>query len=266
MDMKIGFIGCGNMGSTMLSGILDSGICKKNEIICSTKTLISMENIRKSYGVVTTLDNKEVAGRSEIIILAVKPFLYQEIIREIKSVLTEDKIIVSLAPGKSLDWLQEQLGEEVKCVRTMPNVPAMVCEGITSVTPNKWVKRSEVKEICHILGSFGKAVVVEERLIDAVIVSSGSSPAFVYMFIEALADAAVKEGMPRKMAYEFVAQSVLGSAKMVLESGIHPGELKDMVCSPQGTTIEGVTTLEDHGFRGAIMAGAKAVAEKAKAM
>lgn len=262
--MKLGFIGCGNMASVMVSGIIENGICKKEEIICSTKTKESAAKVEKRLGVVTTLDNREVAGRAEIIFLAVKPFFYEEVIQEIKDIVTKDKIIVTVAPGKTLAWIKEQFGQDIKCIRTMPNTPAQVLEGVTSVTPNEQVSETELKEVCRILEGFGKAIVLEERLIDSVIVASGSSPAFVYMFIEALADAALAEGMPREMAYQFVAQSVLGSAKMVLETGKHPGELKDMVCSPLGTTIAGVAELEKNGFRGAVIAGAKACADRAK--
>lgn len=264
LDMKLGFIGCGNMASAMIAGILSEQICSKEEIICSTKTQASKEAVANRFGVVTTLDNKEVAGRAGIIFLAVKPFFYEEVIEEIKELVSEDKIVITIAPGKSLEWIEQQFGQAIKCIRTMPNTPALVGEGITSVTPNELVTPEEVKEVCRILSGFGKAVQVEERLIDAVVVSSGSSPAFVYMFIEALADAAVAEGMPRMMAYDFVAQSVLGSANMVLETGKHPGLLKDMVCSPQGTTIAGVSALEKNGFRGAIIEAARAVADKAK--
>lgn len=262
--MKLGFIGCGNMASAMIAGIIENKICVKDEIICSTKTVESGQRVSKRFGVVTTLDNKEVAGRAEIIFLAVKPFFYEEVIEEIKEVVTKDKIIVTVAPGKTLAWLEEQFGEGIKCIRTMPNTPAQVLEGVTSVTPNTHVSELEVKEICRILGGFGKAIILEERLIDSVIVASGSSPAFVYMFIEALADAAVAEGMPREMAYQFVSQSVLGSAKMVLETGKHPGELKDMVCSPLGATIAGVAELEKSAFRGTVIAAAKACANRGK--
>ena len=148
----------------------------------------------------------------------------------------------------------------------MPNTPAMVLEGMTAVCPNEFVTKDELDYVMKLLSSFGKCQVIKEYLIDAVIVASGSSPAFVYMFIEALADAAVIQGMPRDMAYKFAAQAVLGSAKMVLETGLHPGALKDMVCSPAGTTIEAVRVLEERGFRSSIIEAAVACAEKSKSM
>lgn len=264
--MKLGFIGCGNMAKAMINGIINKGICSPQEIICSTKTKESLAKVEEELKVITTLDNKEVTKNADIIFLAVKPFFYEEVIAEIRELITPDKIIIAIAPGKTISWLEEEFNQPIKCIRAMPNTPAMVLEGVTSVSSNDRVTEEEEKEICRILSGFGKAVVLEERLIDAVIVSSGSSPAFVFMFIEALADAAVAEGMPRKMAYEMVAQSVLGSAKMVLETNMHPGELKDMVCSPAGSTIAGVRALEKNGLRSAVMEGAKACADRAKEM
>ena len=168
---------------------------------------------------------------------------------------------MTLAPGKTLEWLEEQFGKPVKIVRTMPNTPALVGEGMTAACPNQYVTQEEKEYILKILSAFGKVEVVPERLIDAVVAVSGSSPAYVFMLIEAMADAAVAEGMPRPQAYEFAAQAVYGSAKMVLETGKHPGELKDMVCSPAGTTIEAVRVLEKEGFRSSVMEAMKVCAD-----
>jgi len=154
----------------------------------------------------------------------------------------------------------------VKIIRTMPNTPAMVCEGMTAVCPNPLVSKQELEYICKLLSSFGKAEVVAEYMMDAVVAVSGSSPAYVFMFIEAMADAAVKEGLPRDKAYKFAAQAVYGSAKMVLETGKHPAVLKDMVCSPAGTTIDAVEVLERNGFRSSVMQAMDACAKKAKAL
>lgn len=168
---------------------------------------------------------------------------------------------MTLAPGKTLDWLETQFGKKVKIVRTMPNTPALVGEGMTAACPNQYVTEEERDYVLKILGAFGKVEIVPERLIDAVVAVSGSSPAYVFILIEAMADAAVAEGMPRAQAYEFAAQAVYGSAKMVLETGKHPGELKDMVCSPAGTTIEAVRILEKEGFRSSVIEAMKACAE-----
>ena len=169
--------------------------------------------------------------------------------------------MVTIAPGKTLEWLKGQFGKEVKLVRTMPNTPAMVGEGMTAACPNELVTEEEKAYVLHILEAFGKVEIVPERLMDAVVSVSGSSPAYVFMLLEAMADAAVAAGMPRQQAYKFAAQAVYGSAKMVLDTGRHPGELKDMVCSPAGTTIEAVRVLEKNGFRSAVMEAMKACAE-----
>ena len=187
-------------------------------------------------------------------------------IEEIKDFVRDDQIIITIAPGKTLAWLEEQFGKKVKIVRTMPNTPAMVGEGMTAACPNKYVTEEELKHTVSILSAFGKVEVVPERLMDVVVSTSGSSPAYVFMFIEAMADAAVADGMPRAQAYKFAAQAVYGSAKMVLETGKHPGELKDMVCSPAGTTIEAVRVLERNGFRSAVIEAMKACTEISKNM
>ena len=264
--MKIGFIGCGNMGSAMIGGILRKDIFEKNEIIVSNLTVEGSRRSREKLGVVTTMDNREVVKNAKIVILAVKPQFYEEVIGEVKDCLTPEHMIVGIAPGKTLAWLEEKCGLSLKVVRLMPNTPAQVGEGMTGACANERVTREDMEEILTITNSFGHTEVVPERLMDAVGAVGGCSPAYVFMFIEAMADGAVAQGMPRKQAYQFAAQSVLGSAKMVLETGRHPGELKDMVCSPAGTTIEGVRTLEKYGFRSAIFEALQACADKGKKM
>lgn len=263
--MRLGFIGAGNMAQAIIGGVLESGLIAKNNIIASAATQDTINRIQKKFGIITTLDNKKVA-EADIIVLAVKPVYCQEVIEEIRKNINSKQIIVSIAAGKTMNWLEEAFGGKKKIIRTMPNTPALVGEGITAVCPNENITEDDLKEVCDILESFGKAEIIKESLMDAVIAVSGSSPAYVFMFIEAMADAAVAEGMPRVQAYQFAAQSVLGSAKMVLETKKHPGELKDMVCSPAGTTIEAVRVLEETGFRGNVMACMKACAEKSRNM
>ena len=262
--MKIGFIGCGNMASAMIGGILRQGLFAKDEIIVSNLTEVGIRRSHEKLGVVTTLDNREVAEKAKLVFLAVKPQFYEEVITQIKDILTPEHMIVGIAPGKTLAWLEDKCGLPLKVVRLMPNTPAQVGEGMTGACVNDKVTEEDLKQICAITDSFGRTEVVPERLMDAVGAVSGSSPAYVFMFIEAMADAAVAQGMPRKQAYQFAAQAVLGSAKMVLETGLHPGELKDMVCSPAGTTIEGVRTLEKAGLRSAVYEALQACAEKGK--
>ena len=255
--MKLGFIGAGNMAQAMIGGILAKGIVKKDEIIASAATQKTIDKVSEEFGVNVTLDNTEVA-KADIVFLAVKPVYYQEVIDEIKSVVNENQIIISVAAGKSVEWVENAFGGEKKIVRIMPNTPA--------ICPNKNVSDEEKKVVSELLSSFGIAQFINENIMDAVIAVSGSSPAYVFMFIEAMADAAVAEGMPRAQAYQFAAQSVLGSAKMVLETGKHPGELKDMVCSPAGTTIEAVKVLEEKGFRSSVIEAMSACADKSRNM
>ncbi|MBO5460603.1 MAG: pyrroline-5-carboxylate reductase [Ruminococcus sp.] len=251
--MKLGFIGTGNMAGAIIGGIIKEGIVTPENIIGSDVFEAGREKVKKTYGIEVTADNREVAEKADVLFLSVKPQFYASVISEIKDIIDENKLIITIAPGKTLSWLEEQFGKKVKIVRTMPNTPAMVGEGMAAACPNELVTEEEMGCALEILNSFGKTEVVSEHLIDAVVAVSGSSPAYVYMMIEAMADAAVAEGMPRAQAYKFAAQAVYGSAKMVLETGKHPGELKDMVCSPAGTTIQAVRTLEEKGFRSAVM-------------
>lgn len=264
--MKLGFIGCGNMASAIMSGIISNGLIQADEIIVADVFAPSKEKAKEMLGIRIAENNVEVVQRAEAFVLSVKPQYYAEVINEIKDYVKENQIVITLAPGKTLQWLEEQFGKPVKIVRTMPNTPAMVQEGMTAACPNPYVTSEEVEYVCSILKAFGDVEVVSEKLIDAVVAVSGSSPAYVFMMIEAMADAAVAEGMPRNQAYKFAAKAVMGSAKMVLETGKHPGELKDMVCSPGGTTIEAVKVLEETGFKGSIMQAMEVCAEKSRNM
>ncbi len=250
--MKIGFIGCGNMAGAMIQGILDSGKCKNDEVIASNRSEEKLNDKKEKLGIHVTTDNREAAKFADIIFLSVKPQFYEKVIEEIRDVVTEEKIIVTIAPGKTLAWLKEKFGKELKIIRTMPNTPAMVKEGMMGMCANERVSSDEIEMVRDICDGFSKTEVIPENLMDVVTAVSGSSPAYVFMFIEAMADAAVAGGMPRAQAYTFAAQAVLGSAKMVLETGKHPGELKDMVCSPAGTTIQAVRVLEEKGLRSAV--------------
>ena len=262
--MKIGFIGLGNMARAIIGGMLKEGIVEAKDIIGSAKTQATMDKMAKEYDISVTNDNAEVAAKADVLVLAVKPQFFEEVINEIKTVTKEETLIISIAAGKSIAWIEEAFGKQIKLVRCMPNTPALVGEGCTGVCINSKVSKDETEYSLKLMESFGRASIIPERLIDAVGAVSGSSPAFVFMFIEAMADAGVAAGMTRAQAYEFAAQAVCGSAKLMLESGKHPGELKDMVCSPGGTTIQGVRVLEEKGMRGAVMDALAACIEKTK--
>lgn len=263
---KIGFIGCGNMGKAMVGGIIKSKLISPEQIIVSDLSEKALSSIKSELNVNITTDSIEVAKNSEVVVLAIKPNIYEIVMNAIKDSISKDTIVVTIAAGISLDFSQRILGEDIKIIRTMPNTPALVGEGMSAVCPNKNVTEEEINYILSLFSSFGKAELLPEYLINSVIGVSGSSPAYIFMLIEAMADAAVLDGMPRTKAYTFAAQAVLGSAKMVLETGKHPGELKDMVCSPGGTTIEAVKTLERTGFRSSVIDSIGDCIKKAKEM
>lgn len=264
--MKLGFIGCGNMAGAMMGGIIKNGIVEAEDIMGSDLSASCREKVKELYGIHVTENNKETAAFADVLVLAVKPQFYEEVIGEIRTLVRPEQIVITIAPGKTLAWLEAGFDKEVKLVRTMPNTPAMVCEGMTGACCNKFVTQEDMELACKLLGGFGKVEVVSEKLMDVVVSVSGSAPAYVFMFIEAMADAAVADGMPRAQAYKFAAQAVMGSAKMVLETGKHPGELKDMVCSPAGTTIEAVRVLEREGFRSSVIEAMKRCTETARGM
>jgi pyrroline-5-carboxylate reductase len=264
MREKIGFIGLGNMAKAMINSFLQSCTMLPLNLMGSAPTQKTREEVRDMFGIRVTESNTKVAETSEVLILAVKPNILQDVIAEIRDYVKPDTLIISIAAGKTIDWITEAFGRDIKLVRCMPNTPALIGEGCTGVCVNSRVSQEEADYSLQLMGYCGKASLVPERLMDAVGAVSGSSPAFVFMFIEAMADAAVAAGMPRAQSYEFAAQSVYGSAKLLLESGKHPGELKDMVCSPAGTTIEGVRVLEERGMRGAVTDAVLACVEKSK--
>ena len=249
---KNGFIGMGNMGLAIMKGLLKT--YAPQDILFSSAHEEKMEKITAETGVPHAASNAECARQAKYLVLAVKPQVLPKVFAEIKDIVTKEQVVISIAAGYTTADLKEGLSEHVRIVRSMPNTPAMVGEGMTGVCYDEAEFDEEEKaDIAGFFQSFGKMERVDEKLMDVVGSASGCSPAYVYMFIEALADGCVKYGMPRQTAYKMAAQAVLGSAKMVLETGKHPGELKDMVCSPGGTTIEGVAALEECGFRSAVI-------------
>lgn len=258
---KIGFIGMGNMGYAILKGLLK--VYDKEEIIFTDVNRERCGQVSEETGVASAADNAQCAVSAKYIVLAVKPQFFAPVLSDIAGILTKEHIIISIAPGITVDSLKEKLGSDKRIVRAMPNTPALLGEGMTGVCYEPSLFDAEEQEtIKAFFESFGKMQIVEERLMNAVVCVSGSSPAYVYMFIEALADSAVKYGLPRDAAYKMAAQAVVGSARMVLETGEHPGALKDKVCSPGGTTIAAVSALEEYGFRNAVIKASDACYDK----
>lgn len=264
MQKKIGFIGTGNMGSAMIEGILSSSLVPAQNIYLFDRNQEKMKGIQNKFDVNVSPSPIDLAQTVDYIILAVKPNAYQEVLQEIGKSIPKETTLISIVAGQKLDKIASFLTPQTKVVRAMPNTPALVQEGMTALTPNSFVKEEEKEEIQAIFESFGQCAFVKEEMMDAVTAVSGSAPAYVYMMIEAMADGAVMEGMPRNMAYTFAAQAILGSAKMVLKTQKHPGELKDAVCSPGGTTIAAVAVLEKKGFRSSLISAMKKCAEKSR--
>jgi pyrroline-5-carboxylate reductase len=250
---KLGFIGCGNMGGAMLAGALRSGWANADDVIFHTHTEQTAERMKEEYDVTPAETNAQVAEQARVIVLAVKPVVYDEVLDEIAPHMT-DQIIISLAPSWSLaDLRQACKSADVRLVRAMPNTPAQVGQGMTGLCWSDNMTDQEKEIIMAFFEGFGRAAVVREACMGAVTAVSGSSPAYVYMMIEAMAEGAIKQGIPAQDAYTFAAQAVYGAAKMVLETGQHPAALRDAVCSAGGTTIKAVAVLESRGFKGALI-------------
>jgi pyrroline-5-carboxylate reductase len=263
--MNIGFIGTGNMATAFIGGFLKAGIIEKDQIFVSDASSEALNRISSRYeGLNTSTDNLKFLSKLDFLFLSVKPHIYEPVIKQIRNSVSENTVIITIAAGKTRAQVLELFGRDLKLVRTMPNTPALVGEGMIAVCPGDNLSNDEIDQVLTLLKAVGKTEILEERLIDGYTALCGSSPAYVYMFIEAMADAAVREGLPRDKAYSMAAQAVLGSAKMVLETGQHPGLLKDQVCSPGGSTIEAVAVLEKTGFRYSVMEALRVCAGKSK--
>ena len=262
-QVKISFIGAGNMGYPLLKGAVAA--FGAANVTFQTKRREHEEALSLELGVPYAPRMLEMVMQSDIIVLAVKSQYAAEVYPDLKLAMSKEKIIVSVMAGVTVDELKQQTGA-VKIVRAMPNTPARLNEGMTCISYSDAVTEVEKEVVRKLFLSVGKIEEIPEKLMNAAICANGSSPAFVYMFMEALADGAVKYGIPRDLAYRLVGQTVLGSAKMLLETGEHPGSLKDAVCSPGGTTIAGVAALEEHGLRNAVLKSVDACYEKAENM
>lgn len=264
MNRTIGFIGCGNIAKAMIGGMIKTKKIDPKQIIVSNRSLSSLQEIEQTYGILTTRENLEVARNADFLFLTTTSGMYGTVIEEIRDVIRENTILILVAVGETIEKNEKRLNRAIKIIKAMPNTPSLVGQGITGIAVNELVTPEDLEEIKALFECFGRVEFVDESIMDVVTAIGGSSPAFTYMYIEALADGAVMYGMSRKQAYVFAAQAVLGAAKMLLETGMHPGTLKDSVCSPGGTTIESVALLEDKGFRSAVIEAIKANMEKAK--
>lgn len=266
VQMKYGFIGAGNMGGAILRGALTGGMIRAAETGVFGVNREKLALTEKELGIVPYTDLAEITRACRILIFGFKPQKFDESVPKIAEAYTPDKVVVSMAAGISIAYLEKYLGSSAKIVRIMPNTPAFVGEGMTSVSRNAHVTDEEMAGVLALFESIGRAAEVPEEMIHTVIGVSGSSPAFTYMYIDALAKEAEAGGMEREKALLFAAQAVLGAAKMVLETGETPEQLRKNVCSPGGTTIEGVEKLEELHFEEVAAAGARAAVEKSRRM
>ena len=261
---KIGFIGTGKMGSALIRGICSAEIIPCSGIYASDVFEASLRELSESLHINVTQDNIEVVNNSDIIVLAVKPQILKTVLSSLKDTITRDKMVISIAAGVKLETIESELNEGTRVVRVMPNIAATVAEAASAVAQGKSASVEDADDVLRIFQSVGSAIAVQENLMDAVTGLSGSGPAFIFPVIEAMADGGVYEGLDRSSALILAAQTVLGAAKMMLETNAHPGQLKDMVTSPGGTTIRGIYELEESGIRAAFMKAVIASSNRSK--
>jgi len=263
-EKKIGFIGTGKMGSAIIHGLTASNLIESSNIYASDIDEMALESIADKYGITPCTDNNEVVDRSDVIILAVKPQILDTVLLSIKNHVQARHLVTSIAAGTPIQFIAKHLPAGTKIIRVMPNITATVRAAPSALSIGSGVAQEDVQTAKHIFDSVGSTVIVPEDLMDAVTGLSGSGPAFVSVFIEAMTDAGVYCGLDRNTSLALAAQTVLGSAKMILETDIHPASLKDMVTSPAGTTIEGIRELEMNNVRAGVMKAVIAAVERSK--
>jgi pyrroline-5-carboxylate reductase len=263
-NKQVGILGTGNMGEALIHGLLHGHLCRPDQIFCSDVRPERLKAIREKYGVKTTSHNAEVVKQSEIIILSVKPQIMKQVVDEIAKHLDLSKLIISIAAGVPLDAIESCARKDLKLIRVMPNICVSVREGASAIAGGKHALKEDLMTAKTIFDSVGKSIFIEEYLLDAVTGLSGSGPAYIFLIIDALADAGVKVGLSRDDALILAPQTVLGAAKMLIETGEHPGKLKDMVTSPGGTAIAGLHTLEEGGLRTTLINAVEVATQRAK--
>jgi len=260
----IAFIGAGNMAEAMLRGLLHADAIAAKSITAADRREDRLAVLKKAYGIKTTLDNKAAASVAGIIVLSVKPQILPQILDEIADSIKSETLVISIAAGVSLKIIHKHLGSDIHVCRAMPNMPALVGAGATAFCAGQQVTQAQLSQAEAIFEAVGIVTQLDESLLDAVTGLSGSGPAYVFMIVEALSDAGVKVGLPRYQAQRLAAQTLLGSAKMLIETGKHPGVLKDQVTSPAGTAIAGLHTLEEGGLRTTLINAVTAATKRSK--
>jgi pyrroline-5-carboxylate reductase len=265
-NKTVGFLGTGNMGEALIHGLLHGHVCRPEQIHCSDVRPERLKMIRDTFGVKATSHNVEVVKQADIIILSVKPQIMKPVVQEIAKHLDFSKLIVSIAAGVPLEAIEACANKELKLIRVMPNICVSVREGVSAIAAGKHADKDDLLMAKAIFDSVGKSLFIEESLLDAVTGLSGSGPAYIFLIIDALADAGVKVGLARSDALVLASQTVLGAAKMLIETKEHPGKLKDMVTSPGGTAIAGLHTLEGGGIRTTLINAVEVATQRSMAL
>jgi pyrroline-5-carboxylate reductase len=264
LGTTIAFLGAGNMAEALVKGLLRAHVATPSEILCADRRAERGPELTHKYGVRFTTDNLAAAREAGIVVLSVKPQAMNKLLEEIKPALDQSKLVISIAAGVPIEAIERKVGHGVRIIRTMPNTPALVGAGATALAPGEHATEADLTQARALFEAVGMAVVVEEPLLDAVTGLSGSGPAYIFLIIEALADGGVKAGLARDQAQELAAQTVLGSAQLLIETGEHPGRLKDQVTSPGGTAIAGLHTLEAGGLRTTLMDAVEAATDRSR--
>jgi len=264
LGKTIAFLGAGNMAEALVKGLLRAHVALPSEILCADRRAERGPELTHKYGVRFTKDNLAAAREASIVVLSVKPQAMNKLLQEIKPALDQSKLVISIAAGVPIEAIERQVGHGVRIIRTMPNTPALVGAGATALSAGEHATEADLAQARALFEAVGMAVVVDEPLLDAVTGLSGSGPAYIFLIIEALADGGVKAGLARDQAQELAAQTVLGSAKLLIETGEHPGRLKDQVTSPGGTAIAGLHTLEAGGLRTTLMNAVEAATNRSR--
>jgi pyrroline-5-carboxylate reductase len=264
LERTIAFLGAGNMAEALIKGLLRAGTARPESLIATGRREERLETLRRAYGVRTTLDNVAAVREADVVVLAVKPQALDKVLLQVAPAADMKKLFISVAAGVPISMMEKRLGQGVRLVRTMPNTPSLVGAGACALSKGEHASEEDMAVASRIFQSVGITTVVDENLLDAVTGLSGSGPAYIFLVIEALSDAGVKVGLPRYTALKLAAQTVLGSAQLLIETNAHPGQLKDQVTSPGGTAIAGLHTLEAGGLRTTLINAVEAATRRSR--
>jgi pyrroline-5-carboxylate reductase len=264
LERTIAFLGAGNMAEALIKGLLRAGTARPESLLATGRRKERLEELARTYGVRTTLDNLAAVREADVVVLSVKPQALDKVLIQVASAVDPHKLVISVAAGVPIAAMERRLGAGARIIRTMPNTPSLVGAGACALSRGEHASDEDLAVATRIFQSVGTTTVLDENLLDAVTGLSGSGPAYIFLIIEALSDAGVKVGLPRYTAQKLAAQTVLGSAQLLIETGIHPGQLKDQVTSPGGTAIAGLHTLEAGGLRTTLINAVEAATRRAK--